>query len=129
MRKPPRQSDSCIELGCSSLHTASATSIGSSPTTAHTTARKTSPRSCTARATSGSTHTPHGTMARSSATTSILSEEFLCARTWTSEQQRAQALEVWNVHYNYHRPHTAAGNRPPASKLHAGVTNVMASCI
>ncbi len=68
-------------------------------------------------------------MARSSATTSILSEEFLCARTWTSEQQRAQALEVWNVHYNYHRPHTAAGNRPPASKLHAGVTNVMASYI
>ncbi|WP_371113104.1 IS481 family transposase [Rhodococcus sp. JVH1] len=57
----------------------------------------------------------------------ILSEEFLYARTWTSEQQRSQALEVWNVHYNYHRPHTAAGNRPPASKLHAGVTNVMAS--
>lgn len=52
----------------------------------------------------------------------ILSEEFLYARTWTSEQQRSQALEVWNVHYNYHRPHTAAGNRPPASKLDAGVT-------
>ncbi|MEE2062300.1 IS481 family transposase, partial [Rhodococcus artemisiae] len=41
--------------------------------------------------------------------------------------QRAQALHVWNVHYNYHRPHTAVGNRPPASKLRTGVTNVMAS--
>lgn len=57
----------------------------------------------------------------------ILAEEFLYARTWTSEQQRADALQVWNIHYNYHRPHTAAGNRPPASRLPAGVTNVQAS--
>ncbi len=57
----------------------------------------------------------------------ILAEEFLYARTWTSEQQRTDALEVWNVHYNYHRPHTAAGNHPPASRLHHGVTNVQAS--
>jgi transposase InsO family protein len=54
-----------------------------------------------------------------------LAEEFLYARTWTSEDQRAAALGVWLTHYNYHRPHTAAGNRPPASRLHAGVTNVM----
>ncbi|AXY49427.1 MULTISPECIES: IS481 family transposase [Rhodococcus] len=59
----------------------------------------------------------------------ILAEEFLYARTWTSEQQRSEALHVWNVHYNYHRPHTAVGDRPPASKLRAGVTNVMASYI
>lgn len=57
----------------------------------------------------------------------ILSEEFLYARTWTSENQRSDALTVWNVHYNYHRPHTAAGNRPPVTRLRAGVTNVMAS--
>lgn len=57
----------------------------------------------------------------------ILAEEFLYAREWTSEAQRAAALEVWNVHYNYHRPHTAAGNRPPATRLRAGVTNVMSS--
>lgn len=57
----------------------------------------------------------------------ILSEEFLYARTWTSENQRSAALNVWNVHYNYHRPHTAAGNRPPATRLHAGVTNVTRS--
>ncbi|MCC8250808.1 IS481 family transposase, partial [Saccharothrix sp. NEAU-S10] len=43
--------------------------------------------------------------------------------------QRTDALTIWNVHYNYHRPHTAAGNRPPATRLHTGVTNVMASYI
>lgn len=59
----------------------------------------------------------------------ILAEEFLYARIWTSEQQRSEALHVWNVHYNYHRPHTAAGNRPPAARLHAGVTNLQASYI
>ncbi|GAB3002857.1 hypothetical protein GCM10027184_69610 [Saccharothrix stipae] len=57
----------------------------------------------------------------------ILGEEFLYAHVWTSEQQRTDALTIWNVHYNYHRPHTAAGNRPPATRLHTGVTNVMAS--
>lgn len=57
----------------------------------------------------------------------ILAEDFLYAREWTSEAQRAAALEVWNIHYNYHRPHTAAGNRPPATRLRTGVTNVMAS--
>lgn len=57
----------------------------------------------------------------------ILSEEFLYARVWTSERQRSAALAVWNVHYNYHRPHTAVGDQPPAVMLHAGVTNIMAS--
>jgi transposase InsO family protein len=57
----------------------------------------------------------------------ILAEEFLYAREWTSEHQRSQALEVWNVHYNYHRPHTAVGNRPPATKARNHVTNVIAS--
>lgn len=57
----------------------------------------------------------------------ILAEEFLYARVWSSEKQRSDALELWNIHFNYHRPHTAAGYRPPASRLHDGVTNVMAS--
>ncbi|ALG06401.1 IS481 family transposase [Kibdelosporangium phytohabitans] len=57
----------------------------------------------------------------------ILTEEFLYSREWTSEQQRTNALTIWNVHYNYHRPHTAAGNQPPATRLHTGVTNVTAS--
>jgi transposase InsO family protein len=57
----------------------------------------------------------------------ILAEEFLYAHTWTSEQHRSEALKIWNVHYNYHRPHTTAGNQPPATRLHTGVTNVMTS--
>ncbi|MGW6361302.1 integrase core domain-containing protein [Streptomyces sp. NPDC055092] len=44
-----------------------------------------------------------------------------------SETQRAQALAVWNIHYNYHRPHTALGARPPAATLGQTVTNVLAS--
>lgn len=57
----------------------------------------------------------------------ILAEELLYARTWTSETQRAQATEIWNIHYNYHRPHTAAGDQPPATRLPRRVTNVMTS--
>lgn len=55
----------------------------------------------------------------------IVAEELLYARVWKSETQRRQALLVWNIHYNYHRPHTAAGNQPPATRLPANVTNVM----
>lgn len=57
----------------------------------------------------------------------ILAEEFLYARSWTSETQRSEALKVWNIHFNYHRPHSAAAGQPPASRLTTGVTNVMAS--
>ncbi|WP_430335613.1 IS481 family transposase [Rhodococcus sp. ACT016] len=59
----------------------------------------------------------------------ILSEEFLYARTWTSEDQRREALGVWNIHYNYHRPHSAADGDSPASRLTASVSNVLASYI
>ena len=38
-----------------------------------------------------------------------LAEELLYARIWTSEAERAAAIQVWNLHYNYHRPHTAVG--------------------
>jgi transposase InsO family protein len=57
----------------------------------------------------------------------IIAEEFLYARSWLSEEQRRGALGVWNIHYNYHRPHSAAGGQPPASRLRTGVTNVLAS--
>ena len=53
-------------------------------------------------------------------------EELLYARSWTSEAERTRAIAVWNVHYNHHRPHTAAGHRPPASLLRTSVANVMA---
>ena len=57
----------------------------------------------------------------------ILAEEFLYARTWTSETQRVDALKIWNIHFNYHRPHSAAAGQPPASRLATGVTNVVTS--
>lgn len=57
----------------------------------------------------------------------ILAEEFLYARTWQSEQERAAALEVWNRHYNYHRPHGAHDGQPPASATPSRVNNVVAS--
>jgi transposase InsO family protein len=57
----------------------------------------------------------------------ILAEELLYAHAWTSEQHRAEAVTRWNIHYNYHRPHTTAGNQPPASRLVTGVTNLMPS--
>ena len=40
----------------------------------------------------------------------ILAEERLYARTYNSEQQRCDAIAVWNHHDNYHRPHTACHN-------------------
>ncbi|WP_442939610.1 integrase core domain-containing protein [Nocardia sp. CY41] len=80
-------------------------------------------RCCSALATSASTPTPHGKVKRYHR---ILAEEFLYAREWASETQRTDALGIWNIHYNDHRPHTAAENQPPASRLHTGVTNVPA---
>jgi transposase InsO family protein len=57
----------------------------------------------------------------------VLAEEFLHARPWTSEQERTAALGRSNIHYNYHRPHSTSGGQPPAFRLTAGVTNLMAS--
>lgn len=59
----------------------------------------------------------------------ILTEEFLYARTWYSEAERAAALKVWNEHYNYHRPHGVHGGQPPASAAPIHVNNVLASYI
>ncbi|MFJ8540373.1 hypothetical protein [Streptomyces sp. NPDC093591] len=33
-------------------------------------------------------------------------------------------MAVWNIHYNYHRPHSGAGGKPPAARLRESVTNV-----
>jgi transposase InsO family protein len=57
----------------------------------------------------------------------IMAEELLYAHPWTSETDRNTALAKWLIHYNYHRPHTTAGNQPPASRLPTRVTNVMSS--
>jgi transposase len=57
----------------------------------------------------------------------ILAEELLYAREFDSEDARTSANPVWNIHFNYHRPHSGAGGRPPASRLRDGVTNVQPS--
>ena len=57
----------------------------------------------------------------------ILAEEVLYAREFNCEGERSTAIAVWNIHYNYHRPHSAAGGRPPAARLTTGVTNVRPS--
>jgi transposase InsO family protein len=57
----------------------------------------------------------------------ILAEELLYARQYLSEEQRSAAIAVWNIHYNYHRPHSAAGGLPPATRLTTGVTNLQPS--
>lgn len=54
----------------------------------------------------------------------ILTAEFAYARAWNSETERSQYLHRWNIHYNYHRAHTALGNQPPASATPHRVTNL-----
>ena len=55
----------------------------------------------------------------------LLAEECLYARAYTSEAERARAISIWVNHYNYHRPHTACADQPPASRTPARVNNVM----
>lgn len=43
----------------------------------------------------------------------------------TSENGRRETVRVSVHHYNQHRPHTACGDQPPVSRLHASVDNVM----
>lgn len=57
----------------------------------------------------------------------ILAEELLYAREFISEDDRTTAIGVWNIHYNYHRPHSGTQGQPPASRLDTGVTNVRPS--
>jgi transposase InsO family protein len=59
----------------------------------------------------------------------LLADEVLYARPYASEQARRDAIGTWVNHYNYHRPHTACGEHPPASRVPARVNNVMPSYI
>lgn len=56
-----------------------------------------------------------------------MAREHLYAAPFESEQARRDQLQTWLTHYNYHRPHTAAGDQPPASRLPERVTKVMPS--
>lgn len=57
----------------------------------------------------------------------IMAEECLYAAEFTSETRRREAIAVWNNHYNYHRPHTACRDQPPATRVPATVNNVTTS--
>jgi transposase InsO family protein len=47
----------------------------------------------------------------------ILQREWAYLRPYTSESERLAALRPFLDDYNYGRPHTAIGNRPPASRM------------
>lgn len=46
--------------------------------------------------------------------------EWAYAQTYTHSWQRAAYLPVWTQRYNFQRPHSALGRKPPASRLLAG---------
>lgn len=46
--------------------------------------------------------------------------EWAYARVYTSNQQRAAALDTWLHTYNHHRAHTALGGLPSISRINNG---------
>ena len=59
----------------------------------------------------------HGRTAKSSASTGPLQTERANRRVFTSNDQRAAALNPWLEHYNNERRHSALGGQPPISRL------------
>lgn len=55
-----------------------------------------------------------------------LAREWAYSRAWSSNAERAAALQAFLDRYNYARPHTALKGKPPASRTPAGVTNLAA---
>ena len=49
--------------------------------------------------------------------------EWAYGPTWQSSDERNQALSAWLHFYNHHRPHSALGGQPPASRLNNLVGN------
>ena len=47
-------------------------------------------------------------------------QEWAYAQTYTHSWQRTAYLPVWTHRYNFQRPHTALGRKPPASRLLGG---------
>jgi transposase InsO family protein len=46
-----------------------------------------------------------------------LLRECAYGQVFTSSQQRRLALDRWIIHYNYQRPHSSLGDRPPITRL------------
>ena len=56
-----------------------------------------------------------------------LLREWAYAYRYPSSQHRADELQPWMHHYNFHRPHSATSHRPPASRLGFDGNNVLRS--
>lgn len=54
-----------------------------------------------------------------------LAREWAYVQVWLSNAQRRDALDAFLARYNYHRPHTALGGKPPISRC-PHVTNLAA---
>lgn len=51
--------------------------------------------------------------------------EWAYAHAYPNSDARSSELPFWIAHYNFHRPHSATANLPPASRLGFAVNNVM----
>jgi transposase InsO family protein len=54
-----------------------------------------------------------------------LLREWAYAYRYPSSQHRADQLQPWMHHYNFHRPHSAVAHKPPASRLGFDGNNVL----
>jgi hypothetical protein len=57
----------------------------------------------------------------------IISEEFVYARTWTSEETTSKGPQSLEHPLQHRRPYSTANGLPPASRLRETVSNVVAS--
>lgn len=55
-----------------------------------------------------------------------LASEWAYRQAWDSNDQRSACLQAFLSRYNYARPHTALGGRPPVTRTPATVTNLAA---
>jgi len=51
--------------------------------------------------------------------------EWAYAATYQTSEQRRESLHDWLHHYNWHRPHTALGGRPPIARLALSRNNLL----
>ena len=58
-----------------------------------------------------------------------LLREWAYAYTYPSSQHRADELQPWMHHYNFHRPHSALAHQPPVSRLGFNGNNVLRNYI
>jgi len=58
-----------------------------------------------------------------------LLREWAYAYRYPSSQHRADELQPWMHHYNFHRPHSATSHRPPTSRLGFGGNNALRNYI